>query len=343
MIIGATAGAMCVLVVIVFVRRRRKRVRHENVVNQMQNALWNPDGITDDDDELLDGTIDSDIDAGSKTISANTTILAETKFVVPVLFLGENTLGAAGLPAYMGVDESTFFVQDRMGAILAEFETHGNDEDKQNARTVLDGTYVNPPDPKKPGQVPVRCKSLDELMGAPEVAAAGLGKHHIFALRLYTTSSYKCINAPMRTLPPTRPHPFAVTTYFISDAIKKLRTVAGEQADANSTKTYWRGLKDMTLSMAFLKQGGTECACMSTSSSMDVAIEFSESDCPLIFKFQSNSFMSQGADISFLSVYPEEKEVLYPPLTYLRPICANMETIGGEDVLVAHVEPIFPT
>ena len=320
-------------------------MRHENIVIQMQNALWNPDSSNDDDDALLlDGTFDSDVDAGLITSNVNMAeAVAESKFLAPVLFLGENTLGAAGLPAYMGVDESTVFVQDRVGAILAEFEMHGSEEDKRNARTLLNGTYVNPPDPKKPGEVPARCKSLDELMNSPEVATAGLGKHHVYALRLYTTSSYKCINSPMRTQPPTRPHPFAVTTYFISDAIKKLRCVAGEQADANSTKTFWRGLKDMTLSMAFLKQGGTECACMSTSSSMDVAVEFSESDCPLIFKFQTNSFMSQGADISFLSVYPEEKEVLYPPLTYLRPIRANVESIGGNDVLVALVEPIFPS
>lgn len=301
--------------------------------------MWNPD----DDDGLLDGSGDDDL-MGS---NMNTTRICEdrrdSKFGAPVIHLGESTLGAAGLPAYMGVDESIVFVQDRVGAILAEFETHGTEEDKQNARALLDGTYENPPDPKKPNQVPVRCKSLDELMLAPEVSAAGLDRHHVFALRIYTTSSYKCINNPMRTQPPTRPHPFAVTTYFISDAIKKLRVVAGEQAGANSTKTYWRGLQDMSLSMAFLKQGGTECACMSTSSSMKVAVEFAESDYPLIFKFESSSFMSQGADISFLSVYPEEKEVLYPPLTYLRPISAQIENIGGVDMLVAHVEPIFPS
>lgn len=51
---------------------------------------------------------------------------------------------------------------------------------------------------------------------------------------------------------------------------------------------------------------------------------------------------SHGADISFLSVYPDEKEVLYPPLTYFRPIRLYKETIGGTEYQVAEVEPVFP-
>jgi hypothetical protein len=53
--------------------------------------------------------------------------------------------------------------------------------------------------------------------------------------------------------------------------------------------------------------------------------------------------MSQGADISFVSVYPEEEEVLYPPLTYLEPIKEGMENIGGREMEVIYVRPVFPT
>eukprot|EP00729_Bicosta_minor_P016192 gene16192-1751_t len=163
-IIGAPAGIVLLLIVIVVVCRQQKRMRRENVVIQMQNAMWNPNDVNSsgsggDDEALLDFHDNEDA----------TLAEALSKFVAPVITLGKSVIASKGLPAFLGIDdESTFFVQDRMGAILAEFETHGNDEDKQNARTVLDGTYVNPPDPKKPGQVPVRCKSLDELMGAPE-------------------------------------------------------------------------------------------------------------------------------------------------------------------------------
>lgn len=46
-----------------------------------------------------------------------------------------------------------------------------------------------------------------------------------------------------------------------------------------------------------------------------------------------------GADISFLSVYPEEKEVLYPPLTYLEPVSVKKQRIKGKWFIVAEVKP----
>ena len=108
---------------------------------------------------------------------------------------------------------------------------------------------------------------------------------------------------------------------------------------------------------------------MSTSASQDIAVKFAASACPLIFKFETKDFMSRGADISFLSVrnpplalslsllaassahpgslsfaqvYPTEQEALYPPLTYLRAVEMKKETLGGMEVVVATVEPVFP-
>ena len=62
---------------------------------------------------------------------------------------------------------------------------------------------------------------------------------------------------------------------------------------------------------------------------------------PLIFKFETKDFTSRGADIGWLSVYPNEKEALYPPLTYLRSVGAKKEELGGLQMLVATVEPVF--
>ena len=131
----------------------------------------------------------------------------------------------------------------------------------------------------------------------------------MLALRVYTTQSYGRINNPLRQDPPERPHPFAATTYFISEAIKKLRAVAAGRPDAHQTLTFWRGMKDLGLSAQFVAQGGTEYACMSTSASQGVACDFAISDCPLVFKFVTPDFMSRGADIAFLSVYESEAEV----------------------------------
>ena len=44
--------------------------------------------------------------------------------------------------------------------------------------------------------------------------------------------------------------------------------------------------------------------------------------------------------VSCLQVY-DEKEALYPPLTYLRPVKMEKETLAGQQMLVATVEPVF--
>ena len=100
-------------------------------------------------------------------------------------------------------------------------------------------------------------------------------------------------------------------------------------------------MKDLGLSMEFLQNGGTEFACLSTSASKDVAVNFAVSELPLVFKFETTDFTSRGADISFLSVYPGEQEALYPPLTYLRSVKAETEDVGGKSMLVATVQPVF--
>ena len=46
---------------------------------------------------------------------------------------------------------------------------------------------------------------------------------------------------------------------------------------------------------------------------------YGTSEHALLFKIRCSSFMNRGADVSFLSAFPNEKEYLYPPLTYLKP------------------------
>merc|ERR1712046_11707 len=38
-----------------------------------------------------------------------------------------------------------------------------------------------------------------------------------------------------------------------------------------------------------------------------------------IFKLDSESFINRGVDLRFCSAFPEEREYLYPPCTYLMP------------------------
>lgn len=271
-----------------------------------------------------------------------------SKFVAPIIRLGKNTLAAKGLDVLLGVDPKTYMhVKNKVKVILKEFAKRGTSEDKRNCSGLMNGTYVNPPNkdgtPLTAQEIQGQSRTIDELMAYPDVQDAGIERHHVLALRLYTTSTYKSINDPMRQDPPVLPHPFAATLYYISDALSKLREVQGKDPmRRNSSLVFWRGMKNLQIAEEFVQTGGTEMACMSTTSSQGVAQEFAESESPLLFKFVSKSFMSHGADISFLSVYPGEKEVLYPPLTFMRPIKLSQESFGGKMYQVAEVEPVFP-
>jgi hypothetical protein len=39
------------------------------------------------------------------------------------------------------------------------------------------------------------------------------------------------------------PHPFAATTYFVSEALKKLRSVNASKTNVQERKEFWRGMK----------------------------------------------------------------------------------------------------
>jgi hypothetical protein len=62
---------------------------------------------------------------------------------------------------------------------------------------------------------------------------------------------------------------------------------------------------------------------MSTTTDLRVALAYSLSPHSLIFKIRTNGFMQRGADLQYLSAFPGEKELLFPPLTYLRPTDKN--------------------
>ena len=60
-------------------------------------------------------------------------------------------------------------------------------------------------------------------------------------------------------------------------------------------------------------------APMSTTRSLAVAVRYSKSERPLLLKITTSSFMQRGADLAFLSAFPGEAEVCFPPLTFLKP------------------------
>jgi hypothetical protein len=76
---------------------------------------------------------------------------------------------------------------------------------------------------------------------------------------------------------------------------------------------------------------------MSTSTSKKIVAKYAKSTKPLVVCVISDGFLSCGADVSWLSVYPGEAEILYPPLTYLKFI--KMTPIANSSGHVVYVEP----
>ena len=247
---------------------------------------------------------------------------------------GKPAAAARGIWAALGIKPGSKHgarIQgDGVGEIQWEFSTlgeHCDDKDRERFAYVFEQpAALLEQDNGKKRDIGNEGLTLDDFCKQPDARKAGLTKEHVLALRLYTSNSYGRINDPLRD--GIKPHPFAATTYYIHDAIAKLRLTRAN--DATAVRTFWRGLDDMAVSDDFMAQGGTEIGCMSTTESIDVARKFAkvrgyveageEKANPLLLKVEATSLMVCGADIGWLSMYPEEKEVLFPPLTYLRPM-----------------------
>ena len=275
---------------------------------------------------------------------------------------------------------------DGVSAIKKEFAEHGQDDedwrpddgfgsDQRRLDYILNGKATF----HKQANGAIRDRhpggrlnlTLDDFVKMPQARDAGLEKAHVLALRLYTSNSYSCINGPLRKVADIRaaekkqmeedqkfgrpvqspkllaPHPFAATTYYISDALKKLRA---NLADGGiQDRVFWRGMANMGANEMFFDKGGTEMGCMSTTADEAVARKFAKvgtrGEKPLLLKVVAKDHMSCGADISWLSMYPEEKEVLYPPLTYLQPNAIEGQAVGTDpgEVTVITLSPTYPT
>jgi hypothetical protein len=263
------------------------------------------------------------------------------------LKVGGKELAAHGLCDYMGItdEQESIFKRDAMQAIRNEFDQQpkwkGTDVQKC-IQYVLDEEAVEKTEQLGWGET-VRDKGhggmkLADFLELPQAISARLKLHHIAALRIYSSQAYSCINDPLRA--GTKPHPFAATTLFLSEAVKKLRT----QHTNKANQVFYRGMRDTHLPASLLKVGGgTELGCMSTTRKKEVAADFAggeKSVQPLVFRVVAKTFMNCGAEIMWLSVYPGEDEILYPPLTYLE-IEKEQQIKGSPRGRIVDVMPYF--
>jgi hypothetical protein len=63
----------------------------------------------------------------------------------------------------------------------------------------------------------------------------------------------------------------------------------------------------------------TQLAPMSTTTDIATAVSYSFSSESLIFRIVTKNGLQRGAELQWLSAFPTEEEILFPPLTYLQP------------------------
>jgi hypothetical protein len=201
------------------------------------------------------------------------------------------------------------------------------------------------------------CKTIEHLLLHSDAVDAKLERHHVLALRLFTTTSHVCINRPMLegcNHQRGRRHPFAATAYWMAQGLKKLSIVVANQAGSAevSRQAYWRGITESALPGTVSEagtlthaQGCTDPAFMSTSRKQSVAYRRASGNgawlnCPALLKFTTPNVQHCGADIAFLSVHEAAAEVLFPPMTLFRTVKkAQAREYHGTTVRVLEVEP----
>ena len=199
--------------------------------------------------------------------------------------------------------------------------------------------------------------TLSYFVNHADAVAAELSEAHVISQRLYTTHAFKYLNGPLRDLKryhDGEPHPLPVTVAYISDGIKKLRAqsvkklrVQQQASTATAVPTslpaLWRGMKDRRVGDEFMEGlgGGTELGVMSTTTKLAVAARYGMGHDVLLVKIKVNNVLHHGADLEFLTAFPGEAEVCFPPLTHLEPTGRTQDVRIGEHRF--HVVEVVPS
>jgi len=134
--------------------------------------------------------------------------------------------------------------------------------------------------------------------------------------------------------------PLPAMTLHVVSGLRKLRRVGAKTEEATNEMILYRGMKNLRITDEFARKGGTELAPMSTTLDLAIAVRYGMSRNSLIFRIVTKNNLQRGADISGISMFPNESEVLFPPLTFLQPTGrTQVLKLGGINVNVVEVTP----
>jgi hypothetical protein len=242
------------------------------------------------------------------------------------LKMGRAQAAAWGLEVRMCVDQAVFHGRLAKGADSLEEEAAefamGMPADVAELRELVD-YVVNQTTSEKTYANGVRDEgrgSLDpeHFVTHPNAQNAMLKKVEVCSLRLYTTPAFKHMNYPLRDddrYSRGETVPLPVASYWANSALRKLRV----GSMGKKSVVVWRGMRNRYVAKEFMTQGGTELAFMSTTTDLRVAVRYSLSRYSLLLRIVAPNFLALGADLQWLSAFPSEAEVLFPPLTFLQP------------------------
>jgi hypothetical protein len=353
-VVVALAAFCLLLIVLVYIllRRSKRFSRSEKLLKSHKMDIEMKVFMRDTEEPvdlrgLLTGVLTTGVNHVDSSVAKFTSELRS-------LITGEPQDAALGYIHYMKVAPSVVHIGLSQGteAIRREFESYRGEFAEEAQECLHYVLYERAGSSSKTFQQGLtrdmgrNGETLPDFLAHPDARTARLEEPHVVALRAYTTAAFKVLNEPMRDLERTDPHPFPVTIAFLREAIGKLRAV-GAQEDTQSGKTVttldlWRGMRDTEVTDSFMQHGGTELAPMSTTTKLEVAVRYSTAATSLLFKLRTDSFMQRGASIQFLSAFPDEEEVLYPPLTFLKPTGKPLSVIfKGRMYMVVEVAPQF--
>ena len=216
--------------------------------------------------------------------------------------------------------------------------------------------------PKPPSEFALKLDARNKQLEAIDIGKLCMQEFH--AARLYTGPMFMKYNAVLRGLGEERmpnvtskvlfenmkklcgDSRYVTTLHCINSAIVKLSRLAKPQ-------TVYRGLSGRALPSEFWRgqgHGGVEFAFMSTTADREVAMRYAKAEnkeaASCVMEVQMD-MIDRGADLSWLSQYPDSRDIVFPPYTAL-------EVEGGdseEGVLVvrlsarvkcARAQPIHP-